>query len=176
MECYLWCKSHICQSSVLKDKSAACKSWFKKWNTVVSPQVGLIMIQSALQVKTAQGGLVNSCVKGWLIISLLEVITAVILSSAVTMMKMKPPCHSARTVVIELSNIINILITQITPVSSFSVYLCLFMTHFDHLTNSTIEILPPRVLWLTVVINMLNKWCFHGYHCGLLEPTYSVWH
>lgn len=61
------------------------------------------------------------------------------------MMKIKPPCHSAWTAVIELSNIINILITQITPVSSFSLYLCLFMTQFP---TSITKQYPPMKFFL----------------------------
>lgn len=132
-------------------------------------QVCAIMTQASLQVKTAQCDLINSCVKGWLIIT-----AGGHNGSDITMMKIKPPCHSSRTAVIELSNIINMLITQITPVSSLSVYLCLLMTPFHHLTTPTVEILPPRVLWLTVVINTLIKWCFLVSRCGLLEPPYSV--
>lgn len=128
-------------------------------------RVCAIMTQASLQVKTAKCDLINSCVKGWLIIT-----AGGHNGSDITMMKIKPPCHSSRTAVIELSNIINMLITQITPVSSLSVYLCLLMTPFHHLTTPTVEILPPRVLWLTVVINTLIKWCFLGSRCGLLEP------
>lgn len=40
------------------------------------------------------------------------------------MIMIKPACHSARTAVIELSNIINMLITQITALSHDCVFVC----------------------------------------------------
>lgn len=79
-------------------------------------------------------------------------------------MKIKPPCHSAWTAVTELSNIINILITQITHILSMPVYLCLFMAHFNHLTTPTVKILHPRVLlniyWQNYLFTVASEDCW----------------